>query len=138
MLRSRTAALIGAAVSVIAVAVTALSADGVRSALAAAYSYPNAEGLGLDDAASMTMTYLFAIAGIGLVVALVFAAVPSIAATRAGWWVAAVLTALGLAASVYNATQEFPVAVKAAFFLPVAAGVLWLAQPDSGRSAATR
>ncbi|GAB3305046.1 hypothetical protein EK0264_04415 [Epidermidibacterium keratini] len=136
MVRSRKIALIGAATSAIAVIVTVLSAGLVRADLAAAYSYPNAQGVGLEDAASMTMTYLFVIAGVALLVGVLFASVRSVATTRTGWWVGATLVVLGLAAATYNSTQVFPLAIKLAFFLPVAAGVLWLAQPESGKAAA--
>ena len=44
----------------------------------------------------------------------------------------AVFVLLGLALSAYNATQEFPLVLKIAFFLPPLAGAVWLAAAGSG------
>jgi len=138
MIRPRTAALAGAAASVVAIAVTMLSSDAVRAALARAYVYPNDQGLDLDEAASMTLTYLFAVGGAALVVAVLYLLARPLFGSRGGWWLGAVLALLGLAVAVYDATQEFPVAVKVAFFLPPLAGVLWLAlaRPETEGEAA--
>ncbi|MDN5725993.1 MAG: hypothetical protein L0G99_08705 [Propionibacteriales bacterium] len=137
MSRSRTVTALGAVASVIAIAVTALASDGVRNGLAGAYSYPNAQGLSLGDAASMTLTYLFTIGGIALLTSALYLLVRPLSRSQAGWWIGAAVAALGLAVAAYNASQELPVIVKVAFFLPAIVGVVWLALPDTRRSTRT-
>lgn len=132
---SRTAVLAGIVASVLAIAAVAISSDALRDQLGAAYSYPNASGMSLDDAASWTTTYLFLISGGALLVALIYL-VPRVAGSRAGWWAGAALTALGAAPAIYNATQTFPMLIRVAGFLPVVAGLAWLSLPGSGRRTA--
>lgn len=133
-IQPRAASLVGVAASLIAVVATVASSDGVRSALAAAYTYPNAQGVGLDEVASITLTYLFVISGAALVVGTLYFFVRPLSGSKAGWWLGGVLALVGLAVAIYNSTQaEFPLVVKIVYFLPPLAGVLWLALPDSGR-----
>ncbi|OYO14053.1 hypothetical protein BI335_12685 [Enemella evansiae] len=133
--RSRTAVLAGIVASVLAIAAVALSSDALRTQLAGAYAYPNASGMSLDDATSWTTTYLFLIFGAALLVALIYL-IPRVAGSRAGWWTGAVLTVLGAALAIYNATQAFPMLIRVAGFLPVAAGLVWLSLSGSGRRTA--
>ncbi|WP_415971342.1 hypothetical protein [Rhodococcus sp. 077-4] len=135
MIKSRTAAAAGAIASVVAIVVTAFSSDLVRTTLSHAYSYPNATGLELDEATSMTMTYLFAVAGAGLVISALYLCSRPVARSRWGWYLGGVVAALGLVVASYNATQEFPVAVKLVYFLPVIAGALWVTSAKPGQSA---
>ncbi|MCM1010963.1 MULTISPECIES: hypothetical protein [unclassified Brevibacterium] len=127
MTRTRTVALIGGFVSAAAIAATIISAGQIRPALLSAYQYPTSSGVSLEEASSLTLTYLFAIAGTGLLVALAFLAVRPLERSRFGWWSAAALTTLGFAVAAYNVTQlEIPPAVRIAFFLPPLAGAVWL------------
>lgn len=139
MIRTRTAALIGGLASAAAAVVTVVSAGQVRPALAGAYAYPNASGIGLDEAVSVTLTYLFVLAGAGFVVALAYLLIRPLARSRVGWWIALGLSALGLAVAAYNAVQvEIPPVVRVVFFLPPLAGIAWLALSRQGVRADNR
>lgn len=134
----RAAAAIGVVASTAAIVSTMVSARGVRSALESAYTYPNTQGVGLDEAASMTLTYLFVIGGAALIVSLLYLLLRPISQSKVGWWIGAGLAVLGLAVAIYNSTQEFPLMVKVVYFLPALAGFLWLALPEAGRPQAPR
>lgn len=139
MIRTRTAALIGGLASAAAIVATAASAGQVGPALAGAYAYPNASGIGLDEAVPMTLTYLFVLAGTGLIVAFAYLLIHPLARSRVGWWIALGLSALGLAVAAYNAVQvEIPPIVKVVFFLPPLAGIAWLAISRQGIRAEDR
>lgn len=133
MFRPRTAALIGVIASTTAIAIAIITASGVRSALENTYAYPNAQGVGLDEAASMALTYLFVIGGAALVVALLYLFLRPLSQSKVGWWIGAGFALLGLTIAIYNSTQEFPLAIKVVYFLPALAGILWLAMPGAGR-----
>lgn len=133
MNRSRIVLGVGLAASLVAIIVTMVSADSVRSTLASAYEYPSASGVGLDEAASWTMTYLFTIATGCLALGALYLLVPPLAASRIGWWIGAVLAGIGLILVFYNSTQEFPMGVKIVFYLPILAAIAWLTLPEAGR-----
>lgn len=133
MIRPRTAVLCALAASIIAIVTTALSSGGVSAALANAYTYPNSQGLGLDEAVSMTLTYLFLIGGGALVTSVLYLAARPLTTSKRGWWLGAIFALLGLMLAVYNSTQVLPLAIKVVFFLPVAAGVVWLSLPNAGK-----
>ncbi len=67
-------------------------------------------------------------------VAAIYLASRPLAASRPGWWIGAALTATAAAVAIYNATQAFPGAIQVVYFLPAAAGMLWLATSSRRRS----
>lgn len=102
---------------------TIVSQEGLRDDLARAYSYgPNSS---LDDAQSATLTYLFAIAICGSAGFAAFTA-QTVRQRRGALCAAAAAFVLGTALAVYNATQPFPVAIRAAGLAPSAIGVVAL------------
>ncbi|MCS4593782.1 hypothetical protein KTJ89_12410 [Brevibacterium sediminis] len=122
----RIAAFAGGTAAVAAIITTIASADQISHLLTSAYSYPNPSGTSLGEAASSTLTYLFAAAGVAVLASLISFS-DTVSQSRAGRWTGGVLIAVGFAVAIFNAAQpEFPPAVKLVFFLPPAAGALWL------------
>lgn len=114
----------GVAGSVVAIALVAVSSDGIKTALANAMTYPNSNGVTLDDAASWTLTYLFTVLGLGLIVWLV-----SLAGVGKGWLrpFAVVAFLIGLALGVYNLFEPLPVTAKIAGLIPAVLGAIAVA-----------
>lgn len=102
---------------------TIVSQEGLRDDLARAYSYGPHNSL--DDAQSATLTYLFVIAICGCAGFAAFTA-QSVRRRRGAFFAASLAFVLGTALAVYNATQPFPVAIRAAGLAPSAIGVVAL------------
>lgn len=121
--RSATVLWAGALTCALSAVVTIATQGALQDDLAAAYSYTADRSL--EGAQSATLTYLFTIAGLGLV----FYSAYALAGRRAGRsglaaWLSVGLLTLAWAVAVYNLTQPFPLAVRLVGLLPPAVGVL--------------
>lgn len=121
--RSATVLWAGALACALSVVVTIATQGALRDGLAAAYTYTADRTL--EAAQSATLTYLFTIAGLGLV----FYTAYALAGRRAGRsgiaaWLSVGLLVLASALAIYNLTQPFPLAVRLVGLLPPAVGVL--------------
>ncbi|WP_265447419.1 hypothetical protein [Flexivirga meconopsidis] len=126
----------GALACVASIIVTIATQSALRDDLAAAYTYTPDRTL--DGAHSATLTYLFTIAGCGLVLFSSYALAGQWAQRSWLRWSAVAVLVTASALAVYNLTQPFPFAVKLVGLLPPAVGLFSVAMLFGRRDSARR